>query len=623
MQVSPNRINGFSGMDIDQMVSDMMKAEQFKLDKFGKKKTLLEWKVNKYRDINTKILEFDRNVLDGLKLSGTFSSKISTSSNQNAVWAEATTKAVDGTYTLKVNTLAEAANLVSNKLNASNASGTPYNGQTDLKTMQLNTSDTTLNISGEKGSVTINVSETDTLQSIVNKVNGYSSTTGVRMSYDEGLDTIFVNSTTTGDDAKVSLSSESNLLDVLGFNSNVKTGETFTSAPSGSSTATFALDELVDSTLTSEETLTITYGTEQVDIKVDAKTTIEDVLNEINSSAIGESGVAASLDANGDIAFFNPDNSVSVQFSGDSNVLNKLNLTTTSTPQTVTYNEVTDMGVNAEVEFNGVVGSYDSNTFSISGINLNIKEVTTSPVTISVNNDVDTVYNNIKDFVDQYNTLLEELNKVVSEPRNRSYEPLTKEEKAELSEEEIEKWEEQAQSGLLRNDNMLSSGLDKMRLALANMFTDADPDAISQLAEIGIATGDYFEEGNEYGKLHIDEATLKQAIADNPDQVMQLFTSNNSDGEIDSADGIAHRLDDIVDEMMSDIRQVAGTKETNVLENFIIGEDIQDWENKIKDFEDRMQRIEERYYSQFTAMETYIAQMDSQISYLLGQMNGQ
>lgn len=56
MLYSPMRIGGLaSGMDIDQIVSDLMRAERIKVDKLYQQKQIMEWQKGFYREINLKL----------------------------------------------------------------------------------------------------------------------------------------------------------------------------------------------------------------------------------------------------------------------------------------------------------------------------------------------------------------------------------------------------------------------------------------------------------------------------------------------------------------------------------------------------------------------------------------
>ena len=52
----PMRIGGLaSGMDIDQIVSDLMRAERMRVDKLYQQKQVMEWQKADYREINLKL----------------------------------------------------------------------------------------------------------------------------------------------------------------------------------------------------------------------------------------------------------------------------------------------------------------------------------------------------------------------------------------------------------------------------------------------------------------------------------------------------------------------------------------------------------------------------------------
>jgi flagellar hook-associated protein 2 len=63
------RIGGLaSGMDIDQIVKDLMKVERMPLDKLKLKKQLLEWQRDDYRSMNTLLQDLDSYIFNNLSL---------------------------------------------------------------------------------------------------------------------------------------------------------------------------------------------------------------------------------------------------------------------------------------------------------------------------------------------------------------------------------------------------------------------------------------------------------------------------------------------------------------------------------------------------------------------------
>ncbi|MGE8206913.1 flagellar filament capping protein FliD [Heyndrickxia sp. NPDC080065] len=118
------RISGLaSGMDIDQMVKDLMKVERMPLDKLKQKKQTLEWQRDDYRSINTLLFNF-RTTLTNMKLTPSYRVRSAVSTNDSLLTATATSGAAMSSYTIsKVKQLATAAT----KVNAGSISNDPKN----------------------------------------------------------------------------------------------------------------------------------------------------------------------------------------------------------------------------------------------------------------------------------------------------------------------------------------------------------------------------------------------------------------------------------------------------------------------------------------------------------------
>lgn len=108
------RIGGLaSGMDIDQMVKDLMKAERMPLDKLKQKKQVLEWQRDDYRTMNTLLLDF-RSELTQMKLTTKYRARVAASTNEDRVTATASSAAGASSYQIsKVDALASSERLLS------------------------------------------------------------------------------------------------------------------------------------------------------------------------------------------------------------------------------------------------------------------------------------------------------------------------------------------------------------------------------------------------------------------------------------------------------------------------------------------------------------------------------
>lgn len=110
------RISGLnSGMETEQIIKDLMAVQRLPVDRVYQQKVLAEWKRDAYRDVNTKLSSFSNFVLD-LRLQGTFTRNVATSSHEDILSVTATGAAHAGSYELKVNSLASSARFVSTEV---------------------------------------------------------------------------------------------------------------------------------------------------------------------------------------------------------------------------------------------------------------------------------------------------------------------------------------------------------------------------------------------------------------------------------------------------------------------------------------------------------------------------
>ncbi|MBF8982957.1 flagellar filament capping protein FliD [Lutibacter sp. B2] len=296
-------------------------------------------------------------------------------------------------------------------------------------------------------------------------------------------------------------------------------------------------------------------------------------------------------------------------------------------------------GTNAKIDFDGAKNlEYPSNNISVNGINFNLNSISADEITIKVDTDVDGVYDKIKGFVNKYNELIENLNKKTSEKRYRDFKPLTAEEKEAMKEDDIKLWEGKAKSGLLRNDEYIDKLMQTARSGLYAPSNEGDG-AFDQLFEIGITTGSW----KDKGKLVISEdpdTGLKAKIKEDPKAVLDLLFAP-SDANDSSKSGIVNRMyDDMVDGMKEMINK-SGTGDnsdiyrkvkSSMLIDFVTGgkgrpgsislldEAILKFDKSVSREESRLSSVEGRYWKKFSAMEQALSKMNSQSSWLAGQL---
>ncbi len=238
--------------------------------------------------------------------------------------------------------------------------------------------------------------------------------------------------------------------------------------------------------------------------------------------------------------------------------------------------------------------------------------------TVTTERDTEKVFDAVKDFVEKYNELVGKLNKYIRQDANyKKYDPLTSAQKKEMSDREIELWEEKAKEGLLRNDMYIESFLSDMRLAL---FQKPDGSNYA-LYDLGIDTISGIGKKEDSGKLSFDASKLRQALANDPDSVRELFT-NATDGLAANLNNAIKKAANLSSASPGSLVSMAGMSGYGSDKNNTIYRQIQEIENKIKDLNAKYEREKERYWNQFNAMEKYIAQMNSQSSWLAQQLGG-
>jgi flagellar hook-associated protein 2 len=281
--------------------------------------------------------------------------------------------------------------------------------------------------------------------------------------------------------------------------------------------------------------------------------------------------------------------------------------------------EGTEQGGNAQLTINGLATQRESNTFNLNGTNFTIHSVQApgdSPIRIDIKQDVEKAFDNIMAFVNKYNEIIDSINGKYREPRSRDFLPLTDQQKEVMSDKEIERWEEQAKSGMLQGDSLLNRVLSNMRLALMSTVEGLEG-GINSLVQIGITTGAW----NENGKLHVNETKLKEALRDDPDQVMALFTNNPADNDPDKDKklGLARRLYDAANGGIDRIAARGGWV-ASVYDQSFLSNEIRRYEGRMNAMDDRLKRVEYRYWRQFTAMEKGLSKMNSQADWLYQQL---
>ena len=103
-----------------------------------------------------------------------------------------------------------------------------------------------------------------------------------------------------------------------------------------------------------------------------------------------------------------------------------------------------------------------------------------------------------------------------------------------------------------------------------------------------MTTSDYFS-----SKLEIKEDTLKKAIQNDLQGVMDVFT-----GSGDGVDGVGQKLSDHVSSGISTIIEKAGANGNKADDDSFLGKRIDNVNDDIDNLEDRLKQVEDRYWRQ-------------------------
>lgn len=265
----------------------------------------------------------------------------------------------------------------------------------------------------------------------------------------------------------------------------------------------------------------------------------------------------------------------------------------------------------SEIELNGATLTSSSTTMEVNGLTLNLTGVTDEAVTLSVTNDTQGVYDSIKEFINQYNSILSDLNKYYNAGSARGYDPLTDEQKDAMSDTEVEKWETKIKDSLLRRDSTLNGLISAMRSTMTGTSIKASNGKTYSLANLGITTGKDYK---EYGLLHIKGDEDDTDYADSENTLMSLL---NEDPSV-----VTEVLSGITTKLYNNLQKKMQTSSLSSALTFYndkeINKQLSTYEKDIKKWETKLSDMEERYYKQFTAMEKALASLQSQQSSLSG-----
>ena len=640
------RLTGFSGLDTESIIKQLMDAETIPLNSLKQKRQLVDWKQQSYQSVMSKLKTFQTKYFDIVNRStymlssSTLNGRSATTSDSSYVSATATSSASVGSNTIEVLQVAKSAAAVSGNSISKGIEGNEVNWGDSLsgKSLQviLDGVTKTISLDGYTGGTTGSTSDKEALASYLQtQMNqAFGTVTGS-------------DGTTQIEKVKVSFNG-----DALSLNTGEESGATALSVRG----------------LSGDSSEVLGIGSSLLSNRISLGSTLEQLGSKLTD------GDELVYDADGNIEFSINGKLITVNKSDTlSQVIDRVN-STTNANVVMKYDQLTDKisitakqsgagdtlklayegggsgffealgidvsnpvseenkGQDAIIKLNGQLVTRNSNNITVDGVTYTVKKAHESgkSETITIQQDVDTAVNALKSFVESYNELISNMNGLVSEKYDRNYQPLTDSQKEEMSEEEIEKWEAKAKTGLLRNDSLLSD----MTLAMRKALYEPVKGTNLLLSDIGIASSDQYLEN---GKLYVDEDKLRDALANNPDAIAKLLNGESEENptykrtatsaqkaERYLNSGVFNRISDIINDNISTFRDSNGNKgyflekaglegDTTYTDN-VLKNQLDDFDDRIDALEDKLVDKETAYYKKFSTLETLLSNMNAQSS---------
>lgn len=696
----PLRITGMnSGLDTESIISELVKVKKTKVDKEKKAQTKLQWKQDKWKELNTKLLNLYQKTVGNMRFSSAYMKKKTVAANKDAVTVVTGGNAVNGVQDIKVDQLAKTGYLTGAELKGGN-----YTADTKLSEIKdsagnpIFSGDGKITVKAEGKSTDISLSGDTTIGDVVSRLRE----AGVNANFDEKNQRFFISAKKSGKENDFTITAMdaggSKAMEALGINTSLA-DDTATLAEyqkyasyyvAGDKAATLAnMQSLIDGTVTDRAAAykkaydanaeAITKTTEQLDLLKDSedykaangktaeelKKAVEDKQAEIKSIQESMSGLSgadleakeAELKAAQEEATKLSKQAATVKEVEDyEKQLDDLNAKQTenlkyidadgNATQTL-KDEVSDSyyakaeyaanvmanydpdnpaaggakriaGQNAQITLNGAEFTSTDNTFDINGLTITANQVTKESFTLTTQDDTDGIYDVIKNFLKEYNSIINEMDKLYNAKPAKGYEPLTEEEKDEMSDKEIEKWEEKIKDSILRRDDNINSVATSLKSIMAG-GVEVDGKQM-YLSDFGINTLSYMlAPENEKYAYHIDgdpddSSTsgnvdkLKAMIASDPETVTKFFS------------GLTNKMYDEMKKMSSSIN---GYRSFN---SFFYDKKLQSdydkYTSKISKLEKQLTEYEDKWYNKFGAMETALAKLQSNQNAISGLLGG-
>ncbi len=664
------RLSGLiSGMDTDTVIQQLVSVRRLKVTRAKGDQTKLSWKQDIWKDLNKELQSLHTKFAATMRFSSAYTTKKTAVSNPAVANVIAGANAMDSVQSLKVTQLAKSGYMTGGEVSTvGDEKATALSKMSDLGFG--GSGSLSLKIGGEE-KATINIDSNTTISDVLSELKN----AGLNASFDEKNQRLFISSKASGEEYDFTLTANdsdgNDALAKLGLQTkeyytglNAQSEEERTAgiaanlaertaalnntyqdlqarladAQSQITTLTDALsgqdgfdsDDL-DATLSrwttqKNELASQIEATEDEEEKANLQTQLDALNEKISSAESLKSQEETAADVQARMAdleqFIDPStgeatDALRAQVEADYDArIAAANAALSDDDAAATRYATKIKGQDAEIYLNGARFTNNTNNFSINGLTITAlsKTADNEEVTLTTTNDTDGIYDNIKNFLKQYNTVINKMDALYNADSIRKYEMLTDEEKEAMSESEVKTYEDKIKDGLLRRDETIGSISSALKKVMSSGY---EVDGVKMyLTSFGIGTGDYFSTpDNEKNALHIDgdpddsmtsgnADKLKAMIASDPDKVISFFTQMSKDLYSSMSELSASRSG----------YRTYGT----FFDDVKMKADYSDFTSKIDDLEEKANDYEDKLYAKFSAMETALAKLQSKTSALSG-----
>lgn len=205
------RITGLnSGLDTESIITELVSAKKVSVDNLKKERTKLSWKVDAWKELNTKIFSLYRNTVDKLRFDNAYVKKKSTVSDSGLLTVVSGEKSVNGVQTASVESLAKAGYLTGGKLKT--ADGGKVTADTKVTDLGI-AAGTSFTITSGGKDTEITIGDDTTMSNLVSQL----SAAGVNANFDETQQRLFISAKETGKDNDFTFSGDESVLKTLGL----------------------------------------------------------------------------------------------------------------------------------------------------------------------------------------------------------------------------------------------------------------------------------------------------------------------------------------------------------------------------------------------------------------------